>query len=142
MDTLYFTDSQSLDSSVLDRVYYDNVDETLVVAFHNGHKAGYADVPRHEYDDLVKASSPGRYYNQEIKGYYAGVDTGGELKLRAAELAIAPDAPVHTDVVHLSMATPAGARTFNVVVEVQATSIENAIDAVKGVGTVVSVARV
>lgn len=42
----------------------------MQVEFRNGAVYAYEDVPRSEYENLLGASSPGRYFNQNVLGIY------------------------------------------------------------------------
>lgn len=44
---------------------------TLTIAFHSGGVYEYYDVPFAEYDGLMRASSPGKYFHAFIKKRYA-----------------------------------------------------------------------
>jgi len=43
---------------------------TMEVEFRNGRVYAYDGVPRTEYENLLGASSPGRYLNQNVIGMY------------------------------------------------------------------------
>ena len=55
-------------SSNIKAVGYDDETFTLEVAFTNGTTYRYLSVPRSIFDGLLQADSPGRYFNAEIKG--------------------------------------------------------------------------
>lgn len=57
-------------SSNIDAVMYDEDSRTLSVRFRSGSVYSYADVDPQVADELVKAESPGRFFNQNIKGAY------------------------------------------------------------------------
>lgn len=65
----------SLRSSVLMTATF-TPDEThvdrgeLVLAFRNGHTYTLESVPRSEFENLANASSPGSYFNSNLKGQY------------------------------------------------------------------------
>ena len=55
-------------SSNLVAVGYDSSSLTLEVEFKNGAVYQYFDVPPHEHEDLMRASSTGRHLNAHVKG--------------------------------------------------------------------------
>jgi len=57
-------------SSALLSVGYDNKSSTLEIEFHNHSIYRYYDVPESVYNELMQASSPGKYFNNKIKGVY------------------------------------------------------------------------
>jgi hypothetical protein len=57
-----------VDSSAIRAVGYDGY--TLVVVFHNSGRYDHPGVPPSVYYGLMRASSMGRYYNQNIRGRY------------------------------------------------------------------------
>ena len=61
---------QSVMSSTIDRVAYDEPSMVLAVEFRNGSQYQYFDVPRHVYDELLNAGSPGQYLAQNVKKSY------------------------------------------------------------------------
>jgi hypothetical protein len=61
---------QQLDSSNLKRCSYDIETETLQIQFHSGKVYSYQGVPASVYNGLLEASSPGQYFNSNIKGVY------------------------------------------------------------------------
>jgi hypothetical protein len=60
----------SVDSSNIASVGYDEDSSTLEIEFHSGGVYQYFDVPNHVYRDLVSAESVGRYFANHIKGHY------------------------------------------------------------------------
>lgn len=66
-----------LKSSNLKRCRYDPGTFLLTIEFHSGAQWAYAGVPMHKALELMRAESPGKYFNAEIK------DKFGELKLEA-----------------------------------------------------------
>jgi hypothetical protein len=60
----------NLSSSLIARIVHDEREGTLRVCFRHGPAYVYHDVPPSEFEALKSASSPGRYYNAHIKGYY------------------------------------------------------------------------
>ena len=59
-----------LASSMLASMHYDKDDRTLDLAFRSGRTYTLSDVPPDIVLGLVHASSPGRYFNDNIKGKY------------------------------------------------------------------------
>ena len=57
-------------SSNLDQAGYDDETESLDITFLSGSKYRYFNVPQFIYDDLVNASSKGRYFWRNIRGVY------------------------------------------------------------------------
>ena len=62
---------QHVSSSSVAEVGYDPSHNTLAIRFQSGREYWYADVPPPIHQDLVAASSIGRYFNTEIRGAYA-----------------------------------------------------------------------
>lgn len=89
---IHFDNATNLDSTSLEKVWYDSVDEVLVVQFRNGNRAGYAGVPPETYQGLVTTNSAGRFYNWYVKGQYRGINTDADLVLRETE--VKEEAPV------------------------------------------------
>ena len=59
----------SVISSNVVAVGYKDQKQELFVTFKNGSYV-YTEVPRSEFEGLLKASSKGKYIHQHIKGYY------------------------------------------------------------------------
>ena len=59
-----------LNSSNLRSYEYDAEQGTLLITFVSGKTYKYADVPQDVADGLGTASSPGQYFNSEIKNTY------------------------------------------------------------------------
>lgn len=57
-------------SSAIAAVGYDPGTRTLRVQFHKSGMYTYHGVPQQVYDNFIRASSVGRYYDQFIKGRY------------------------------------------------------------------------
>lgn len=57
-------------SSSLAEGRYDDQTQTLTVTFNNGRSYDLEGVPREEWDGLRQAFSPGRYFNENLKGKY------------------------------------------------------------------------
>jgi hypothetical protein len=60
----------SINSSNIAEVGYDPATGTLEVLFHNGRLYQYFDVPTAIVEDLLRAASPGHYFNLNIRGVY------------------------------------------------------------------------
>lgn len=61
---------QSVTSSNLKAVGYDEATKTLEVEFKNGSTYQYDDVPQAEYEAMMDAESVGRYFLANIKDRY------------------------------------------------------------------------
>jgi hypothetical protein len=61
---------QSVTSSNISEIGYDEPHRILEVLFHNGSTYQYFDVPPHIYNELMQAGSIGQYLNGNIKGSY------------------------------------------------------------------------
>lgn len=60
-----------LDSSMLDRIRYDQNSKTLEIEFKGGRVYQYFNVPLHVFEGLRSAvDSHGKYFNAHIKGQY------------------------------------------------------------------------
>jgi hypothetical protein len=57
-------------STNISEIGYDQASQTLEVMFRNGGIYQYFDIPRDEYDGLLRAASMGEYLNHNIKGRY------------------------------------------------------------------------
>jgi hypothetical protein len=57
-----------VDSSAIRAIGYDG--GTLTVEFHTGRVYDHPDVPYSVFDDFMRASSKGAFYNQHIRGRY------------------------------------------------------------------------
>ncbi len=63
--------SQSVDSSAIRTVGYSEQDQTLQITFlQSGRTYTYYGVPLSVYRQITQASSPGRYFNANIKNHY------------------------------------------------------------------------
>ena len=60
-----------LNSSMISRVAYDEEGEALSIWFRETGRYIYSDVPRAIYEGLRRAASPGRYFNEAVKGRFA-----------------------------------------------------------------------
>lgn len=61
---------QSVESSNIASIGYDEASQTLEIEFLNGGVYQYFDVPKQVYEDMMSASSHGQYLAQSIKGNY------------------------------------------------------------------------
>lgn len=61
---------QQVSSSCIRSVGYDGLTSVLVIEFNSGSVYRYLGVPEHVYQGLMKASSKGTYFNNEIKDAY------------------------------------------------------------------------
>lgn len=57
-------------SSNIAEIGYDEARRVLEILFQNGTTYQYFDVPKQEYDSLIRASSYGQFLNANIKGRY------------------------------------------------------------------------
>lgn len=62
--------AKRLNSSMIDRIVFDDDAETLVIAFKNSRRYIYSGVPRAIYDALARTASAGAYFNECIKGRF------------------------------------------------------------------------
>lgn len=62
--------SYGLRSTAISNVDYDSETETMTVAFVNGRSYTHEGVPFDLVERFISASSPGRFYNDYIKGAY------------------------------------------------------------------------
>lgn len=60
-----------VDSSMMRDVGYDPKSETLEIGFNSGKVYQYFEVEQEIFDDLMNASSKGRYFLDEIEPFYA-----------------------------------------------------------------------
>jgi len=58
-------------SSDLRSVGYEEETQTLEIEFNSGSVYRYANVPPHEYEGLINASSKGKYFHANIKNAYS-----------------------------------------------------------------------
>ena len=63
-------DWQSVNSTNLSQIKYDELTHTMDVKFKNGAQYRYKDVPQEEFDGLMSADSPGGYLRSQIIGVY------------------------------------------------------------------------
>lgn len=62
--------ARRLNSSLIDRIVFDDEAETLAISFRQSGKYIYHGVPRAIYEALSKAQSAGRFFNERIKGRF------------------------------------------------------------------------
>jgi hypothetical protein len=62
--------ARRLNSSLIDRIAFDEEAETLSIWFRASGKYVYYAVPRALYDTLGRAGSAGRFFNEAIKGKF------------------------------------------------------------------------
>ena len=60
-----------LDSTALAGIEYEETTQRLYVQFRDGANYAYVAVPVKTYEALLLASSPGGYFNTDIRGQYA-----------------------------------------------------------------------
>ena len=63
-------DRESVSSSNIASIGYDETSQTLEIEFLNGGLYQYFDVPEHVYSELMAADSHGKYLAAHIKGVY------------------------------------------------------------------------
>ena len=61
----------AIQSTMLASADYDPTSQTLEVTFRSGETWTYSSVPESEYDGLMGAHSPGRYFLSNIRGVYS-----------------------------------------------------------------------
>lgn len=62
---------QTVSSSNLHSVGYDQETRTLEIEFHGGRIYQYSNVPTQVYEGLMNAGSHGRYFHQRIREVYS-----------------------------------------------------------------------
>jgi hypothetical protein len=62
--------AKRLQSSMIDRIVFDEDAATLAVSFRNSRRYLYHDVPRAIYEGLAKAQSAGGYFNERVRGRF------------------------------------------------------------------------
>lgn len=58
-------------SSMIERVTFDDEEHTLYISFRQTGKYLYYHVPAIIFDELCKAGSAGAFFNERIKGHFA-----------------------------------------------------------------------
>lgn len=61
---------RSLKSSAISTAEYDTETQELTITFTNGMSYDLSGVPPDAFEGLVNADSPGRFFNQNLKGIY------------------------------------------------------------------------
>jgi len=61
----------TVDSSMISSVGYDEAEKILEAQFTSGKVYQYYDVPKSVFDELMEASSVGRYFRGNVLGCYA-----------------------------------------------------------------------
>lgn len=61
---------ESVSSSNISSIGYEDKSETLEIEFHNGGVYQYFNVPKRVYEGLMSADSHGRFFIRNIKGTY------------------------------------------------------------------------
>jgi len=61
----------NLSSSAIDRIAYDEAEATLSIWFRETGRYIYSGVPAAIYEGLRRAGSPGRFFNETVKGRFA-----------------------------------------------------------------------
>lgn len=72
-----YTDEVSPDSKAIHRMFYNSVNQRLVVETWTGVLAGYEHVPADVWTAFKNSDSKGQYWNFWIKPNFKGFDTGG-----------------------------------------------------------------
>ena len=62
--------ARRLDSSLIERIVFDDEAETLRIRFRRSGEYLYSGVPRAIYDALGKAKSAGTFFNEAIRGRF------------------------------------------------------------------------
>ena len=62
--------AKRLNSSMIDRIAFDDLDGTLAVRFRNGRRYFYSGVPADMFEAMCTAVSPGRYLNANVRGRF------------------------------------------------------------------------
>lgn len=61
---------QHVDSSNIESIGYDPQNQTLEIEFQNGYVYQYFDVPEIVYQNLMAAVSHGKYFSDNVKGFF------------------------------------------------------------------------
>lgn len=136
------------DSAMIDAIYYNDNAQLLFVGFLNGTVAGYRDVPVTIYEAFIDATSAGRFYNQNVRKNFRGVNGDVELVPQATAVADEPspsgsrwnapwskarpakDEPAAESPVSVEP-TPAPTSEFIVTCIVRATSMNDAVNKIE-----------
>ena len=68
--------SKAVNSSCIRAVTYDRIERELIVEFTHGGEYTYWEVPEVLVEELLRADSAGRFYNENIRGQFLGVNHG------------------------------------------------------------------
>ena len=129
--TEVFTESQTVDSSFIDKIFYDRPAMNLYVKFQNGTVTKYTNVEVFVYENFCKAVSPGSFYVSYIKGKYGSESVDTTLSLRDIKEVTQPTTEA---------GKPADLYEYSVEVGVAADSVVNAARFAEAAGfTVISV---
>lgn len=63
-------DMMHVNSSAINAVGYDPMTRRMKIKFTQGDTYDFCNVPEHIYNDLMRASSKGSYYNDHIRDRY------------------------------------------------------------------------
>lgn len=69
-------------SSLIERITFDEAARELVVVFPDCRRYAYDGVPIEVFRELCRAASPGRFYNQRIKGSFPCRDVSTRKRYR------------------------------------------------------------
>ena len=73
-----------LNSSMIERICYDDDSAQLDICFRGGGRYFYFDVPEAIYDGLKAAPSAGRYFNERVRGRFRCEPERRKFRPRAA----------------------------------------------------------
>lgn len=62
---------EDVDSSCISHVFFDSTSGETTIDFVSGHSYTWSTLPRGMVEELIAASSPGSFFNSEIRGSYA-----------------------------------------------------------------------
>lgn len=60
-----------VDSSNIESIGWDEVDEELFITFNSGSTYVYSEVPKEVFDSMMNAESKGKFFHANIKGKYS-----------------------------------------------------------------------
>jgi hypothetical protein len=72
--------ARRLDSSLIERIVFDDEAGTLMVQFRNARRYLYRGVPRAIYDAFKHAASAGRFFNEQVRGRFACEQVSGRRR--------------------------------------------------------------
>lgn len=109
---------EDAESSIIDAVFYNEHNELLFVRLKNrGTVVGYRDVPWAVYDSFKHYGSRGSYWNNWVKGSFAGID--GDVSLKPADSLIREQYEDQEWSVEQDTIMPNPERSFTVLVHVE-----------------------